>query len=320
VDALTYNPMPVVATISVDRSGRAGGGTATILGRGFADLDPGEVVVAFGSGATDDVDVVSDEELTVVIPAKPDDAPAFERIDVSVTTANGTGVLPRVFTYSAPGYLATSGRGGQSLHYIDPVTFERRQITGNLPQRFPSMAVAPDGRLLAVTRCCSFTVGVLDPLAGTFTPIGNAGQNIRDLVTVGDTVYGYTQSDRLVTIDTETGAATVVADVALGMSGQHATIAPRDETTIYGIDSLNSSVLKIISLADATTTDGPTLTGPDLNPHAAFLVEGQLYVVGHSQSSGSQAYRIDVEEGTVTLETTYDRNLHAISTTPPSFD
>lgn len=162
------------------------------------------------------------------------------------------------------------------------VTFSSRNNVGKI-------AFAPDGQLFATKRGSSDnTLMTVDPATGDVTDIGNAS----GIVSLGDLAfnsggtlfsYGAVPSSEggalnLLTIDTATGAATLVGETGLGgMNG----LAFSSTGTLYG---LSSSLLVTLDPTTGAETSRVSLN-PDkpANNFARFgnlsFVEGELFSI-----------------------------------------
>ncbi|HVX07592.1 IPT/TIG domain-containing protein [Humibacter sp.] len=88
-NAYTYNPAPVIDSLSPDHGPEAGGTTVTITGTGFT----GATGVTFGGVAGTNLTIIDDTHLTIDSPAH-----AAGQVDVVVTTPLGSSE-PQAFTY-----------------------------------------------------------------------------------------------------------------------------------------------------------------------------------------------------------------------------
>lgn len=95
--SVTYTmPAPTITSISPTVDQLAGGDTATIVGTGFQDNDPGTVSVTICGLSATNVTVQSDTQLACTIPV----SGAAQVGNVVVSTANnGSGTLANAFTY-----------------------------------------------------------------------------------------------------------------------------------------------------------------------------------------------------------------------------
>lgn len=96
-DAYSYNPQPTVDDVNPGQGAPGGGDEVTITGSGFANLEPGDNAVFFGSAEAEVLEVVSDSELRVSTP--PGAPPQLQ--NVTVKNLNGEGSQERAFLYAA---------------------------------------------------------------------------------------------------------------------------------------------------------------------------------------------------------------------------
>ena len=156
-----YYPPPTVTAITPDAGSRLGGTLVTVTGTGFAANDPGETVCLIELKELGDIVVVDDTTLTGRVPTSWIEVGK----DVTVVNRNGTGVLPRGFTYFGPVpeiYSITPTLGPRSGGTACTITGDFFTIAGgSISVRFG------DGEAALVTRIDDQTLTGVTPLTGT---------------------------------------------------------------------------------------------------------------------------------------------------------
>jgi hypothetical protein len=325
-DALTYNPAPLVTSLSRSNGPQGGGTTITIRGRGFLDLDPGATTVSFGGATTTDVTIVDDEELTVETPAKTDGILTFERLAVTLSNANGEATVSGGFAYTSAGFLASSTRNTPyGIYFIDPETYDARFLAA-LPNdsysRVSSMAFGPDDRLY-VTKgyCCSTKrFGTLDPFTATFEQIGTVTSRSGDLAFAGAGLYSYQNNNNaFYSVNLSDGQFTTV-NGALGLTGSvKAALAPEDDDSVYLIEDLSGPIRSITT--GGVITPGATMNGSGQAHGAAVAGDDTLLVIGYGQGNNESAlYEVTISTGEVTEVATYPHNFASLTRVPASWE
>ncbi|HUS68644.1 MAG TPA: IPT/TIG domain-containing protein [Kofleriaceae bacterium] len=339
-DAIQYSPYPTVLSLS-ETYIRSSGDSLTIFGSGFEDFGAGDNVVTIGGEEATSVEVVSDTELDVEVAPRPDDVPAFERLDVVVTNANGAGTLPESFSYTKPGLL----RFGWDRGVTTTITF--LDLDGDQVQEIPiattsvgisSVTLANNGRIYALVSGPSRTSGgqslaTVDPLTGAVQFIdlvsGAPGDTIRRIAFTNGVLYGMLRNNRqLASIDRETG---VYTGIGAASSWPYATgccygfgMTRRNDTTLWGVTTLQEP-LYIINTSDSSASAGPTLTGEtSTRTYGLQVFGGKLYGLTSDSAQngvpGQTLVEIDTTTGAVTRLHQFAAARHStIVQTPPVF-
>ncbi len=110
--AFTYDPVPVLASVSPAAGSPLGGTSVTLTGTGFQNSSIGATTVSFGGTQAGSVSVVDGTTITCTTPA----GTAGSTVDVVVTNGNGASTLVAAFAYNpAPVLSAVSPAAGTSL-------------------------------------------------------------------------------------------------------------------------------------------------------------------------------------------------------------
>ena len=177
-DATTPPPPAPTITAVAPATGPLGGGTpVTITGTGYLDNSPGPTSVLFGANAGVDCLIATDTELRCTTP----EGAAAEAVTVSVSNANGSDELASGYTYEVvPMLFAADGKTGLDgdFYVIDP-SDASATVVGPVGYSITGLCMAPDGSLFGTES----------------TQSGNQGNG------------------RLISIDPDTGAGTVVGDL-----------------------------------------------------------------------------------------------------------
>jgi hypothetical protein len=327
--AITYNPVPLIRTLSRSISSSSGGAVITIQGRGFMELNAGVPSVQFADAAAAAVEVVSDTELSATVPGRPAGTAPFEPLDVSVGNANGTAVLPGSFRYTGPGLLATSARRGPTrLLYIDPTTYEAREV-GSTNGALSGLAVSGDDAVLGYSSQNGGprSLVVLDPESGAPTVVAAVNDFVSDMAQVGNRMVVMTRlsgapppNDRLASINTSTGVLTMISPAGIGVNGKGALTA-RNATSVFLVTTMDAPI-RIINTTSGAVTLGATLNGSAQDQaHGAALVDGDLWVIAHLQgASSTKLLRVTIDTGAVEQLAVVPMVLSAMSATPASFE
>ena len=149
----TYVPAPTITSVSPNIGPLAGGTSVTLTGTGFT----GTSAVAFGGVSAITFTVNSDTQITAVTPAN-----SAGLVNVSVTTAGGTGTLASSFTYGSTPSIASISPNVGPLTGGTLVTINGSGFTGTSAVTFGS------------TSATSFTV-VSDTQITATTPANDVG-------------------------------------------------------------------------------------------------------------------------------------------------
>ena len=234
--------MPTVSSIEPAFGLVAGGEPFTITGSGFAN--GGDVTVSFGDSVAS-FEISSDSEITGT-------TPRASAAAVTVTVTNAFGAATSSFQYrgiyGADGKGAVAGnlylvnpRDGTSV-VIGPIESEEG------PHAITALAFDADGTLWATDATSGSDEGPLpppqlmtiDPATGQATLVGplvdDADANHRSIAAItfaGSTLLGWTRSGNApVSIDTATGAVTVLGDGLGQDSFGNGMVAMDDDTVI----------------------------------------------------------------------------------------
>lgn len=293
--AFTYNLQPVITSVAPPLGKASGGTMVTITGRGFQANNAGspKIGVADGTPATN-VTVVDDKTITAVIGAAGSSAKPFTPVDLTVSNNNGTGRLAGGFRVTAPGLLVIDRNTPSRLFHVD-------LTTGAVSPPIASASRHLSSCTLNLTTNIVYALGrnptssahelvTLDPLTGAAVAIGplnDAGavnHAISSMVFIGNTLYGLdlgrpAPSRRLVTINTATGAITVIGATATTIP-QGSGIAIKDANTVYVVQRPNAS-LDTMAIASSVVTTGLPLAGSadTTSTPSAVNIGGTLYLL-----------------------------------------
>lgn len=343
-DAIQYSPFPVALSLS-NGFVRSGGDEITIFGTGFADLDAGENTVMIGAVEAAGVEVVSDSELLVEVPPRPDDIKAFTPLDVVVTNGNGTTTLPGAFRYTQAGLLRFDWNRGEitKIYFLDLEGDEVEETlitTANV--RVHSAALANNGKIYITgrsTSCCydslARPLATVDPLTGASQTIGTlsgtpVSDGVRDITFTNGKLYGMAKvNGQLVVIDTDDASISAVGspgaypETGSGMYSHPIGMARRNDSTLWVSNNIQGPLYRV-NVSDSVTATEVTLLGEvNASINSMLLHDGELYAVTKSSAvlgdSGQSLVRIDPADGAVTPVYQFS-GIHTIITpTPPLF-
>ncbi|WP_218022293.1 IPT/TIG domain-containing protein, partial [Nocardia amamiensis] len=164
----TYIPAPTLTAVAPSAGPVTGGNTVVLDGTGFT----GATSVRFGATPATSYTVVSDTQISAVVPARPAGAVA-----VTVTTVGGTsnGV---VYTYVAAPTLSSVVPGSGPVSGGNTVTLTGSRFTGTTAVRFGantavSFTVVSDSQISAVV-----PAGTVGPVAVTVTTVGGVSNGV----------------------------------------------------------------------------------------------------------------------------------------------
>ena len=332
--AFTYNRQPVVLSISPGLGKSAGGATVTITGRGFMANNAGTATVTIGGGNATSVTVVDDKTITATTGPVMAGTKPFTPLDVTVTNANGSGSLAKGFIVTSPGLIAIDRNTPSRLFHFDLATNSAVQIA-TASGHLSACALDPaSGKIYANSRNQStgtHDLVVLDPLAGTVTDVGplndgSGNHGIGSMVFNGSTLFGLDagngpRTNRLVTINTTTGAVTVVGATAQAVING-SSIAVKDANTVYYAGLTNGSLDTIATSTSVKTTGLAFAGGSGGSFRAIGLVNqgGKLYLV-EKNNPGGIVYEVDPNTAVLTMLGTISTpaSISGVCATPASF-
>ena len=124
--AFTYNLAPAITSVSPSVGPDTGNTLVTITGQNFV----AGATVNFGTAAATQVTVVNATTITARTPVLPSTVAPAVVVDVTVTTANGTAVLPGGFTYNVLPRLSDGVSPGRSTCRRDARHASRLELRG----------------------------------------------------------------------------------------------------------------------------------------------------------------------------------------------
>lgn len=220
--------------------------------------------------------------------------------------------------YELYGTRNTNSAGGSDLIAIDPATGDYTTvaaITGGT--HISNISFHTNGKIYAIGQDESGTnslfivnckTGVAHLVGATGLPT-IAGQAITDTSFKGDVLWAYLNrpgsvSDRVGTIDKETGLFTLVGDTGVNDIG-NALSFDVDDTTLYHAGKLNLSTINETTGAATTVTalsfSDPATTNPRLNGMDPRPSNGIMYVAINDKATSTSAPENYV--GTINLTT-----------------
>lgn len=324
--SFTYNLLPVVISVSPTIGKGAGGTEITVTGRGFMTDDSGTAQVQIDGTMATNVQVVSDTMLTATTAPAAAGTKAFSPLDVDVVNSNGDAKLSGGFEITKQGLIAIERCCSQRIFYVDTMTGDVEQIstTGRFTH---GCAVSPSGGVFAMTRDLTtgnFELATLDPLTGDVNPVGPTtdatptNHNISALEFVNGTLYGIDSrsANRLLSINTSTGAAALLGSTAMGV-GRDSAIAFKDAATVYVADFTNQT-LDTIAVATSVLTTGVALSGgTSQRVHGLVATGGALYL--SESSTPSIVYTVNTTSGVLSRLASIPATISGMCKTPPSF-
>jgi hypothetical protein len=309
----TAGAVPAITAVEPASDLLGGGGVFTIRGSGFLAPDAGETVLSFGDATAEAFLIVSDALIQGIVP------PGTAR-EATLTVANDNGADSVPFEYV--GLYVADGKGGVpgNLYLVDP-RGKARVTIGPIQSQGPDdgepighavsgLAFAPDGTLYAAEvtrRQQEASLLVVDPATGAATVVGPLDETreevvdeevvlvtinhaaIADLTFQGTTLIGWTEpgQDDPVSIDTATGAVTVLGSSGIGTFGSGMATLP-DGTVVIAGNSVSGS-LHAVDTTDGSTTVLVSLAGgsSDTRPNGMTLFRGTLYAVLNGDYGGA---------------------------------
>ncbi|WP_324198904.1 beta strand repeat-containing protein, partial [Nocardia amamiensis] len=205
-----YVPVPAVTTVVPNSGPETGGNTVILTGSGFTDATS----VDFGANQAVSFTVVSDSQITAVVPAGSGSA------NVTVTTAGGTS-NPVAYAYvPRPALAGVAPRFGPETGG-NTVTLTGTNLTGTTAVRFgitpaTSFTVVSDTQITAVAPARTGTVAI------TVTTRGGTSSGV---------LYGFTPAPTLTTVAPRFGPVTGGNTVTLTGTNFTRTVAVRFGTT-----------------------------------------------------------------------------------------
>ena len=192
-DQFTFSAPPAVTAVSPASGPATGGTTVTITGSGFTGATEVDFFAegALSAVAGSDLQVLSDNELTVTIPPDPSGSNGGDWADITVTTSAGTSATSPADEFSCIAPIATTTQVTSSA---DPSIF---------------------GQLLTFTATVTSASGTFD--GGGTVQFGLDGTAIGPPATLSDGVA--TITDSAVDVGTHTVTALYSGDPGFGTSG-----------------------------------------------------------------------------------------------------
>ncbi len=299
---------PAITSIDPVDDFVGGGATFTITGSGFQAADAGTTVVLFGDAeATFTID--SDTQISGTVPQATGK-------NVTVTVRNDNGAAVTDFTYV--GIYGASGSHGFAgeLYLIDPRDGTTLAL-GLLESDSGSHAVTgmefdAAGTLYATEANYGSTFAdtnlvTIDPDTAAVTVVGplddgNAINHccVPDITFAGTTLIGYSrQQDDALSINTTTGAVTMLADNSVNAYG--AGVVTLGDGTVILAGQGAGGTLQILDPETGALTAGPALDGTALVSVGALTrYRGTVYGVLKGAVAHSALVSVDTTTGAIT--------------------
>lgn len=281
-DTFTYTNRPVVYSVTPAAGPVAGGNTVTVRGAGFGDAP----AVTFGSVAATDVQVVSDSELTAVVPA----ATASGSVDVTVTSAAGTSTVTESDSYAfvlAPTVTAVAPSSGPAAGGTT-VTVTGTGFTGATKVEFGgrpagSLHVDSDTQLTATSPSGSGTadVVVLGPGGSSATSSADSFSYIPSSTGGGSTGGGGGGVGGSEPQGTTTGVVPAGGSLSSDPAG---TVPSAANPVVVSVTSPTAGTVSITKSATPTTLPGylpvvsVDITAPVVNASTPLKLVFQYYL------------------------------------------
>lgn len=328
---------PTVSAIEPASDLVAGGATFTITGSGFAG--GGDTTVAFGDSVAS-FEIVSDSEITGVVPRASAAA-------VTVTVANPSGSATADFQYR--GLYGADGKGALAgnLYLVDPRDGTSVVIgpivADDGPHAVTGLAFDADGTLWATDATSGLDEGpapapqlmTIDPATAQATLVGplvdGAQVNHRSIAAItfsGSSLLGWTRNDNApVSIDTATGAVTVLGDGLGAASWGNGMVATDDETVLVfpaGASpgaGIRGQFYTVDTATGALAPRGTLAGAGSASVCGAAMFRGTLYALlcPHlAELSGSVLATVDPGDGTMTNVAPAPIGLDAIASDEPA--
>jgi len=291
--AVDASVAPYIISITPDTGLVAGGTVVLISGGNFDAPGAGTVAVTFDGTAATDLLVLNDLTIQCTTPPGTPGAASV----VSVSTSHGSATT--TFNY-APGIYAADGKTGAAgnLYLLDPET-GASTIVGPVGYAITGLAFAPDGKLYGSQSTQSGNRGnasliLIDPATGAGTPVGELldsstgtyHNSTADIAFHNTTLLGWSETgDDPISIDTATGAVTVIGDSGVSSSGSG--MAVDTEGVVWFVPGRVNGNLYIINPTTGVGFEGPALSGGTYdNINSLTFLDGTLYGVD-TQDLGS---------------------------------
>ncbi|WCN37309.1 IPT/TIG domain-containing protein [Aneurinibacillus uraniidurans] len=268
---------PMIISITPSSGSIVGGNTVTITGTRLA----GATAVKFGEASAVSFTVVSDTQITAVVPRGSAGA-----VTVSVTTPNGTASLTGGYTYAATSSITSISPSSGSVVGGNTVTITGTGLTGATAVKFGeasavSFTVVSDTQITAVVPAGSGAVTV-----SVATPNGTAS------LTGG---YTYAAASSITSISPSSGSTAggnTVTITGTGLTGATAVKFGGVDAVSFTVDS-DTQITTTVPAATTADTVTVSVTTPN---GTANSVGGYTYVAASnpsitsiSPSSGSTA-------------------------------
>jgi hypothetical protein len=337
--AFTYNKRPVVLSIAPSIGRGAGGTPVTITGRGFQANGAGAPTVVIAGAVATNVTVVNDQTITATSSAAPSGTRPFTPQDVTVTNANGEGILPAAFQITTPGLIVISRDNPMArIFHVDLSSGQASQIAVATQRIWSCVRNPATGVIYVKTRETASpfrrALATLDPLTGQVSMIGplndTNGNNydIGGMTFVGNTLFGINShgrvplaappSGRLVTINTMTGAVSIVGTTAQAVD--RGGIAAKDANTVFYVSSANGS-LDTMNTSTSVKTTGLALSGGNSAYLTSIVNAGGNYYALERNSPGGIVYAVNPLTAALTriANVSTPSLAQAMCETPPTF-
>ncbi len=333
--AYTYLGPPELEAVDPASGHYTGGDEVTITGTGFLDLGAGRPTITFEGHAATEVTVVSDTEMTAIVPK----GTPYHNVTVALDNARGRAELPEAYVYTASdGFLAMTGQRvfppsspTQGLWYIDRMTGETLHVhsINAIQYRIQALATGDDGTVYAVS--ANNLLYVLDPQTGALDEIGplailggkggTGPYRVSALTFLDGTLYASDRnSGRFGSIDTESGLMTLFSDGSYAEysdNGGHGMATDGEGLfNLWGGQLTTIDPLTGIPSVDNAQTIAPAaLTG-------AAIVGGTLYATQRVSTlfgggfNAGRVHAIDLETLESTILATVPTSIHGLTVAP----
>jgi hypothetical protein len=309
VQGFTYAPLPTIREVVPDLANP--GDQVLVRGSGFQLNNPGELSIDLGATALENISVQSDTVLTGTVPTGSD--PPYQRVDVTISTANGSATFERGFRYPGQGLFGIRGRRNLdnsrdelnrgTWFFVDPATAEARFIlTSTIP--VSKAAVANDGTIIGlIDRLQPKRVGPISVTDFTHTSSNIIADTSRavDIVVDGADYFEFEGGTTLNRYPLATGTPATLITLTVSISNP-ACFFRNDANTLSAINLMNGP-LNTVNKANGAVVAGAVLNGqvPNEECHSATRIGNQVFLIGWDRNNRlSRLYRLDVASATLT--------------------